>query len=371
MAGDDDISRLLPRPPLPAPARRDAAIAQALRRFDGEPAAAPAAARPTRAQPWWTRRNGPAAGAFVAAGVAALIALPLAISNMPGAPTPDGTATQAPPPILADAGPAPAQPGGPPPDAGPVQALPPASPPTGDGDFPQTAVPSSTPAPLVQPARIQAPAGQPMPAPPPPAERMALAEAPAAPSQDIVVSGSRIARPELSATAPVAVVAEETMEEEAGAIVVTGTARRVSRGDWNACTVADPARNLAACRPLIDRSASRPRGRAADHLADGLAQAWQGELDQAIAAFDRAIAADPRSASAYLNRALARQQRGDEVPALADLDRAIALAPRSARLYYHRALLLRQSGDADRARADEARAIRLDRRYAPLLRPGR
>jgi tetratricopeptide (TPR) repeat protein len=188
---------------------------------------------------------------------------------------------------------------------------------------------------------------------------MAFAQAPEA--ENIVVSGSRIARPELSATNPVAVVAEEEVGE-ADDITVTGS-RAPARGDWNACTVQDPARNLAACRSLIGR-----RGPAAAHLSEGLASAWRGDDDQAIAAFTRAIAADPRSALAHLNRALARQRAGDNNGALADLNSAVRLSPRSARHYYHRALLLRERGDLARARADEARALQLNRAYAPLLR---
>ena len=57
MGDDDDIAASLPRPPFPAPARREAAIAEALRRFDGggaRPAEAGGDRRSERPAPWWS-----------------------------------------------------------------------------------------------------------------------------------------------------------------------------------------------------------------------------------------------------------------------------------------------------------------------------
>jgi len=188
---------------------------------------------------------------------------------------------------------------------------------------------------------------------PPAPQQLQLAEADDSESDAIVVTGSRISRPNLSSTSPLTVVGEERITAE--------------RGDWNACTVQDPARNLSACRRQVDPAAQGRRGQSSAYLADGLAQSWQGRQDQAMAAFDRAIAADPRSALAHLNRGLAWQSRGNSARALADLDRAVRLAPLSARNYFHRARLLRQRGDVARARADEKRAVELDPRYADVI----
>src|SRR4051812_31772182 len=77
MGGDDDLARALPRPPFPAPARREAAIAEAMRRFDGESEERPApaqAARPAPSRSWWASPG----GAFASAALVALIALPVA-----------------------------------------------------------------------------------------------------------------------------------------------------------------------------------------------------------------------------------------------------------------------------------------------------
>ncbi|MDB5708168.1 MAG: hypothetical protein JWL96_238, partial [Sphingomonas bacterium] len=78
MASDDDIARLLPEAPPPRPVRREASIAEALRRFDGAagvpPGAIPPPARPPR-RPWLGR---PQLGVLVSAALIALIGAPAA-----------------------------------------------------------------------------------------------------------------------------------------------------------------------------------------------------------------------------------------------------------------------------------------------------
>jgi tetratricopeptide (TPR) repeat protein len=154
-------------------------------------------------------------------------------------------------------------------------------------------------------------------------------------------------------------------------IVVTSARRRggavPDRGDWNACTINDPKRSLAACRYLINPGATGIKGQAAAYLADGLSLAWQGNMDRAIAAFDRAIMITPKSSLAYLNRGLAYQRQGDTDRALADLDRAVRLAPSAARGYYNRSLLLRERGEGRRADTDQVRAVNLDADYEAVV----
>src|SRR5688572_25925519 len=81
MGMDDKLAASLPEPPLPAPARRQAAIEEALRRFDGgapRPARAEAGRAPAAATPWWRRPTPSWAPAFATAVLALLIALPVA-----------------------------------------------------------------------------------------------------------------------------------------------------------------------------------------------------------------------------------------------------------------------------------------------------
>jgi tetratricopeptide (TPR) repeat protein len=158
--------------------------------------------------------------------------------------------------------------------------------------------------------------------------------------------------------------AQEAFAEE-DSVIVTGTrarnAKATMRGDWNACTVNDPQQNLRGCAGLI-------RGKAAENIESGLTQAWSGDMKEAIAEFDRAIAAAPRNAFAWLNRGLAHQREGDLDRALADLDQAIRLDPDSARAYYSRSIVLHQRGETRRATRDAQRAIDIDPQYKDVAR---
>lgn len=353
---DDDIAAALPRPPHPAPARREAAIAAAMRRFDGvgEPDAAPS--RPVPAASWSRR---PYIGALAGAALVALMALPLAWTSFDDRPYRDARTPSAP------ASREPARPG----PAADRAAMPPPrqtgdqTPPSGAAAAPAQAPVTASPVGAQAAAEPAPPMAPPPPEfapppPPPPAEPAAsAAEAPpAAPGREqIVVTGSRIRRPNLESASPLT-VADAGADD--GAITVTGSrvAARASsrRGDWNACTVEDPRRSLGDCRVPAA-------------TADGLAKAWTGDWEGANRAFDSAVAAAPRSSSAYLNRGLARRRAGELERALADLDRAVRFSPRAARYYFHRGQILRQLGDAARARADEARAVELDPRYASVV----
>ena len=76
MASDDDLAKLLPEAP-PRPDRRRAAIAEAMRRFDGvAPAPAPPVQPPRR---FWPALGRPQMGALVSLGLVALIGAPLAL----------------------------------------------------------------------------------------------------------------------------------------------------------------------------------------------------------------------------------------------------------------------------------------------------
>src|SRR5215510_7245666 len=72
--------------------------------------------------------------------------------------------------------------------------------------------------------------------------------------------------------------------------------------------------------------AQSPRA-AEDHHKRGLALGKQGELDRAIAEFDKAIELNPRLADAWCNRGIAYYSKGDSDRAMADLSQAIALDP--------------------------------------------
>jgi tetratricopeptide (TPR) repeat protein len=346
VTGDDDIAAALPKPPYPAPARREAAIGEALRRFDGGPAR-PAPAAEERRPPLWTR---PYAGALAGAFLVAIVGLPFVWTAFDNYEQ-DGRKQR--PGIEADA----------PVAAGPDRTKAVPAPPAAD-PLPPAAADKAEPSPSPErPALADGPA--PAAAEPDAAARDPAADAAAETSGgDITVTGTRIQRPNLESAMPVTSVGSE--EFRAGDR--RAAARAARRGDWNACTIDDPGQSLERCRGPIGTVARGARGEAAEPLSDGLASAWKGDFEGATASFDRAIALSPRSSTAWLNRGLAWRRLGDLDKALADLDRAVLYAPNDARAYYHRALVHRERGDPRRARADEERAVQLDPRYAPLVR---
>jgi hypothetical protein len=345
--GDDEIAASLPRPPLPSPARRRAAIDTALRRFDGAedlPAPAVEDRRPSRLRP-----ARPYAGALAGAFLVALIGLPFVWTSFDRYSAEErrtaGTRVERPPASPGAADPAPPSADLASPDADPAPENPS---PAGE----DRAAAAQRPSPPIQtPADTRTQTSD-----EPVADYAAEADG------EVVVTGSRIRRPNLESTVPITSVGDDS-------ISVTGS--RMRRGDWNACTVDDPRRDLSACRRDVATVARGASGKAAAPLADGLSRAWEGDLEAAVEAFGRAAELAPRSAAAYLNRGLARRRLGDSGGALADLDRAVANAPQAARVYYHRSRLLRERGESRRARADEERAVELDPSYAELVRAQR
>jgi hypothetical protein len=376
MADDSDLARLLPDSPPSRPAARDAAIAAAMRRFDGIPDPAPAAA-PDRRPARWV--SGKQIGAFATIVLVAGISLSIAL-NRPGGLQPGRV--EAPPTVTAPrSAPVPDRPG----------ALKPAAPSAAEEPTPAikpeppVLKPVAPAAPVVSasgPDRRVAEDHEPFasaPPPPPPAPPAAMAPplarfapqsaAPPAADESPIVAG-RGAQSKITESASPTAVASGTADEgsDSNQIVVTGArARRpnayAARGDWNACTVIDPQESLRGCRGLIGIGAKGPAGEAAARLSDGLALAWRGDLDGAIAAFDQAIGLKPKFAFAYLNRGLAYQREGNAARAAADLDLAIKYAPYAARGYYNRSVLRREQGNRRGADADANRAVQLDPDY--------
>ena len=374
MADDSDLARLLPDPPPPRPAARDAAIAAAMRRFDGVPDPAPAAA-PDRRPARWV--SGKQIGAFATIVLVAGISLSIAL-NRPGGLQPGKV--EPPADTASRSVPAADRPGTPKPDA--TRAAEASTPFAKPEPSIQKPVAPAAPVTLANGADRRAPENQapyaPPPPPPPPAPmappitRIAPSEPPSAAADQgaIVVTGnrarSRIAEP----ASPVSMVSRTADEDSGGGgdVVVTGARRGranpyAARGDWNACTVIDPEQSLRGCKALIGIGAKGPAGKAAKHLSDGLALAWRGDLDGAIAAFDQAIALKPKFAFAYLNRGLAYQRQGETARAAADLDLAIKYAPYAARSYYNRGVLRRELGNRRGAAADANRAVELGPDY--------
>jgi len=97
----------------------------------------------------------------------------------------------------------------------------------------------------------------------------------------------------------------------------------------------------------------------ADWLVRGDAAYRDRRLGDALAAYDRAVAAAPDDVKARCKRAVVRRLRGDPVGAIEDADRALALRPDEVRALVSRAAAREDLMDFPRAIADYERALDL------------
>ena len=211
----DPESVSLPEPPPPRPASRDAAINAAMRRFDGieELAVAPKP-RPT---PWMRR---PEFQWAMAASLALIVGIPAALIGTRGQEgTPSSGPTLAPPAARMS------EPAQQPPAAEMAanttaeqdsQARAPAPQKEQVVPSPVTAITGASVAPAAPAPREEyaAPAAPPSPAPAPPPPALAQKSADAR-SSDVVVTGTRIPRPNLESASPVTVIGGQAAERDA------------------------------------------------------------------------------------------------------------------------------------------------------------
>ena len=97
----------------------------------------------------------------------------------------------------------------------------------------------------------------------------------------------------------------------------------------------------------------------------GLAYA-QGEDqdDQAISDFNKVIELDPKHASAYNNRGLLHMNSRRYDQAISDFDTAIGITPKSFIAHYNRGIVYQYKGQYDRAIADYSAAIEINPGHA-------
>jgi tetratricopeptide (TPR) repeat protein len=101
-----------------------------------------------------------------------------------------------------------------------------------------------------------------------------------------------------------------------------------------------------------------------DFVNRGIEKAKNGDLDGAIADFDRAAKADPQNDAPYYNRAQAKGLKKDTAGAIADYTRAIELGSTNPAAYNNRGNARAENKDLDGAIADYTRAIELKPDYA-------
>lgn len=98
---------------------------------------------------------------------------------------------------------------------------------------------------------------------------------------------------------------------------------------------------------------------AEEYVNRGIARSKKGDLDGAIADYDKAIALKPDYAYAYNNRGNARGKKGDDDGAIADFTKAISLIPNFGAAYANRGLAELSKGLEAEAEQDFKKAIEL------------
>jgi tetratricopeptide (TPR) repeat protein len=84
------------------------------------------------------------------------------------------------------------------------------------------------------------------------------------------------------------------------------------------------------------------------------------DMDKAIADFTAELARDPKDVETLVNRAVAYFEKDANAASIADMTAAIKLSPPTVMLYTHRAAMHLDSGDIPRAVADYKQALKLD-----------
>jgi len=100
----------------------------------------------------------------------------------------------------------------------------------------------------------------------------------------------------------------------------------------------------------------------ASHI--GVLKGYRGDLDGAIAQFDRVIRLHPDDPIAYYNRAMVEAGKRDFGKAVADFEHAIQLNPRFARAYNDLGSVRANEGDLDQAISDFEHALQINPRFA-------
>jgi tetratricopeptide (TPR) repeat protein len=101
-----------------------------------------------------------------------------------------------------------------------------------------------------------------------------------------------------------------------------------------------------------------------DLVTRGIEKAKNGDLDGAIADFDRAMKLNPKDDAAYYNRAQARRLKNDTAGAIADYTKAIELGSTNPAAYNNRGNARAQTNDQDGAISDYTHTIELKPDYA-------
>src|SRR5260370_23845391 len=137
-------------------------------------------------------------------------------------------------------------------------------------------------------------------------------------------------------------------------------ARRAQRSMWPvAISTRFRATSSVRLETMTARSRSTRTAPSAFFNRAG-ALAASGEMDRALADYDRAIELDPKDADAHVGRGRAHYQKKDFAAAVADYDAALGLVPNDPTALAERGDAHERAGLYDRAAEDYSRLIAID-----------
>ena len=124
---------------------------------------------------------------------------------------------------------------------------------------------------------------------------------------------------------------------------------------------AEPDLRIRGCTQVIGRGEEETRKNiTAAYYNRGVAYEKKGEVDHAIADYDKAIALDRHLAPAYFNRGNAYYSKGKVDHAISDFHKAIAFDPNYAPAYNNRGRAYEKKGDKEQAIADFRKVLEID-----------
>jgi tetratricopeptide (TPR) repeat protein len=129
---------------------------------------------------------------------------------------------------------------------------------------------------------------------------------------------------------------------------------------------ADPSSEFAedSLKVIKDVTDKKIESKTAIHYFKGVAHSLNGQRDEAIAEYDKAIELNPKLAMAYVNRGFAYDGKGLYDQAISDYTKAIELNPGFAGTYFNRGRAYLSKGQYDRAISDYSKAVELNPNFA-------
>jgi len=102
---------------------------------------------------------------------------------------------------------------------------------------------------------------------------------------------------------------------------------------------------IGGCTTLIESGKMADKSLAWSHTNRGMAYVYKGDIDKALADFNKAVALDPTYALALVDRGTAYDNKGDHARAIVDFDAALKLDPKSPDALTGRCAARAEAGD--------------------------